>query len=75
MVCNFDNILRDAIMWLEAPESKIQSVPVLPWAAKLFMAWRNAAWSQFGALGSGVGDGAGTSAGIDGAVYREYGEY
>jgi len=32
--------LLDAYIFLEAPKSKIQSVPEFPWAAKLFTAWR-----------------------------------
>ena len=33
---------------IDAPESKIQSVPEFPCAAKLFMGGRKAAWSQLG---------------------------
>ena len=45
---------------IDAPESKIQSVPVLPWEEKLFMAWMKAAWSQLGGVADvGVGNRAG----------------
>ena len=53
-----DSILGEEDIWLEAPESKIQSIPEFPWATKLFMACKKVAWSH-------VGTGAGSWGGVD----------